>query len=117
MVIDKDILLLVAANGSHYGGKYCCAPYADVQDGLLEFVAVNKISLFQFLALVKQYEQGKHLELPKFKKYLKYSRESKLTIQAETSLCVCLDGEIFHWNEINVEVLPGQLRMIFPKHE
>lgn len=117
VVIDKDILLLVAANGSHYGGKYCCAPYADVQDGLFEFIAVNKISLFKFISLIKQYEKGKHLELPKFRKHLHYSRESKLTFQSDTSLCACLDGEIFHWNEINVEVLPGQLRMIFPKNE
>ena len=67
--------------------------------------------------MIKQYEKGRHLELPKFKKIVHYSRESELTLRSNESLCVCLDGEIFHWNEVNVKVLPGQLRMIFPKHE
>ena len=108
-------MLLVAANGQFYGGKYNCAPYAKVDDGKLDLVVVRKISRLKFIRLIKKYEKGLHLDNPKLKKIIDYRLESKMTIKGEKPLCACLDGEIFHWYEIQVEVLPKVIKMIFPK--
>lgn len=114
---EINSLLLVAANGQFYGGKYNCAPYAKVDDGLLDFVVVKKISRLRFLLLIKKYEKGLHLDNPKLKKIINYSLENKITITAKKTLCACLDGEIFHWDKIDIEVLPKKIKMIFPKGE
>lgn len=115
--ISVNSLLLVAANGQFYGGKYNCAPFAKVDDGKLDLVVVNKISRLRFLSLIKKYEKGLHLNNPKLEKIIKYSLENKITITSNESLCTCLDGEIFHWDKIDIEVLPKSLKMIFPKVE
>lgn len=113
--IDYHSLLLVAANGQFYGGKYNCAPYAKVDDGKLDLVIVRKISRLRFVSLIKKYEKGQHLDMPKLKKIIHYSLQSKMTIKAEKPLCACLDGEIFHWDKIDIELLPKVMKMIFPK--
>ena len=113
--VAYNALLLVAANGQFYGGKYNCAPYAKVDDGKLDLVVVRKISRLKFIRLIKKYEKGLHLDNPKLKKIIDYRLESKMTIKGEKPLCACLDGEIFHWYEIQVEVLPKVIKMIFPK--
>ena len=113
--VDYHSLLLVAANGQYYGGKYNCAPYAKIDDGKLDLVVVRKIGRLRFLSLIKKYEKGQHLDMPKLKKIVDYRKESKLSIKSAKTLCVCLDGEIFYWDKIQVEVLPKVIKMIFPK--
>ncbi len=112
---EYNSLLLVAANGQFYGGKYNCAPYAKVNDGKLDLVVVNKIGRLKFLSLIKKYEKGLHLNNPKLKNIVEYRLESKMIIKGEKQLCACLDGEIFYWDKINIEVLPQVIKMIFPK--
>lgn len=112
---EYNSLLLVAANGQFYGGKYNCAPYAKVDDGKLDLIVVNKIGRLKFLRLIKKYEKGLHLDNPKLKKIIDYRLESKMVIKGEKPLCACLDGEIFHWDKIQIEVLPKVIKMIFPK--
>ena len=113
--VDYHSLLLVAANGQFYGGKYNCAPYAKVDDGKLDLIVVRKISRLRFLSLIKKYEKGEHLDMPKLRKVIDYRQENKMTIKSMKPLCACLDGEIFHWDKIQVEVLPKVIKMIFPK--
>lgn len=113
--IDYNTLLMVVANGQYYGSKYNCAPYAKVDDGKLDLVVVRKISRLKFIKLIKKYEQGEHLDNPKLAKVVDYKLVSKIQIKGEKSLCACLDGEVFHWDKIQVEVLPKVIKMIFPK--
>lgn len=42
LVFDGKSLLINVANAKYYGGGFKCAPYADCQDNLLEFMVVKK---------------------------------------------------------------------------
>ncbi len=111
----KKALLMSFANGAYYGGGYNCAPKAVVDDGLMEMVVVKKISILTFARLVKYYKNGKHIENPRFSKIVTYQRLKKVTIESDQLLCLCLDGETFHMNKIDIEVVPKALRFVFPK--
>lgn len=113
----QNSLLMALANGGFYGGGYHCAPYAIIDDGLLEFIMVKKVSILTFARLIKQYKMGKHLDNPKLKKILTYRRGRKLTITSDKLLCLCLDGETFHYHKIEVEIIPQAIRFVIPNKE
>lgn len=112
---DERMLLLVAANGKYYGGKYCCAPFADPSDGLLDLITVKKISRIRFATLIKAYEKGDHLRKEKYQKIVQCQKVNKIDIESNEDMVVCLDGEIFHWKQITVETIKHGIKMLFPK--
>lgn len=114
-VIDKTTLLMAFANGGFYGGGYNCAPLADVTDGLLDMVLVKKISVLTFAKLVKYYKAGKHVNNKRFEKIVTYKKCHKVTVESDDLLCLCLDGETFHMNKIDIEIVPQSVRFVFPK--
>lgn len=112
---NRKALLMTFANGGFYGGGYNCAPRAKVDDGLLEMVVVNKISILSFARLVKYYKNGEHIGNPRFEKIVTYKQLKKVSVESDNLLCLCLDGETFHVNKINIEILPKAIRFVFPK--
>ena len=117
VIKDQKMLLLVLANGRYYGGKYCCAPFAEPNDGYMDLVAVRKISRFTFVSLIKAYEVGDHLRKEKYKKFVDCQKVDKVTIESPEDMVVCLDGEIFHWKKVSVEVIKHGIKMLFPKEK
>ena len=116
-VLNLSALLVVSANGKAYGAKYYCAPYALADDGLIDFVVVDKVSRLKFLSLIKGYEQGRHLDDPKYQKIVHYLKTPKLILESTTNedLVACLDGEPFYFKRIEVEVKPKMIKMLFPR--
>ena len=108
-----DFLLCTLANGKFVGGKYKCAPRSSYNDGLIEVCMVRPVSHLRFLTLVKYYEAGTHLDTPKFKDIVTYCRAKKLTLSSkEKDFAFSLDGEIVYDNNIEIEVLPGELNLV-----
>ena len=115
LLFDNKALLMAFANGGFYGGGYNCAPYAKCDDGLMDMVVIKKVSIITFLRLIKKYKAGKHLEAPKFRKLITFKKLTKLRVKSDELLCLCLDGETFHTNHVDVEIVPQALRFVFPK--
>ena len=113
---DK-MFLMTCANGKYYGGGYCAAPKAIVDDGLLDTLVIRNISTFNFVTLVGDYKKGTHLDKPKFFKYLKYSQAKEIDIEFEEDACVCLDGEILYSKKLKINVEPLKLRFLLPSGE
>lgn len=113
-VFSGKMLLSSIANAMYYGGGYKCAPHAEYNDGLLEVCVVNKISIFTFAKLIKDYKRGEHLSNPKFKKYLTYLQGSKVEIKAIKDLVGCFDGETRISKLFKLEVLKNKINFILP---
>nr|WP_283243658.1 hypothetical protein [Feifania hominis] len=107
-------LLAVAANGICYGGGYYPTPEARIDDGLIEFCAVKKLSRLSMARLIKSYKCGEHLHDDRFAPHLHYRRCRTLTVEGERDLVVCLDGEIFTAPRVELEILPGALAFLVP---
>ena len=56
LVFQDDFLIATVCNGSYYGGGYCAAPNADLQDGILEVVLVKKMSRLRIAGVLAQYK-------------------------------------------------------------
>ena len=112
---DEEFTLALAANCQYYGGGFRAAPLADPSDGLLDFMAVTKVTRPQFLRLIGEYKKGTHLDpvterpYPKFEKIVTYRRCKRIRISGIHDRCA--DGEIEPATEIEVSVVPGVLRI------
>lgn len=120
LLIDGDVfyqgksLLFSVANGKYYGGGYKCAPLADDQDGLLDIVVIKKVSIFTFLRLIKKYKYGEHLSNPKFKDKVFFKQGSTIQVKSKKPLPVCIDGENYYHNQLDITIIKDGIRFIIP---
>ncbi len=112
---DGTLLLCTVANGSHVGGGYCCAPHSDNGDGLLEVCFVRPLSRTRFLRLVSTYRAGRHLDDPRFEKYIIYRRAKHVHFSSEKAFDITVDGELIPGKSFDVEVLPHALTFVVPE--
>lgn len=111
--IEQKVLLTACANSRFYGGGFCAAPIASINDGMMDVLVVNNVSRLKFLTLVGAYHDGTFIDsrgvMPKrFSRVLRYHRCRAIEIEGPTRLC--LDGEIFPCSgRIRGEVIPGAL--------
>ena len=115
-VISDNFLLSVVANGSYYGGGYKCAPYASVTDGLLDVCLVQKLSRFKILNLIDKYKIGEHLKNEKIRKICTYKKCKSVTIKSDVPINLCVDGESYIYNEVDLEVAEGVVNFSIPKN-
>jgi diacylglycerol kinase family enzyme len=112
---DEVFTLALAANCQYYGGGFHSAPLADPADGLIDFVAVRKVSRGTFIRLIGDYKKGTHLDpetgkpYPKFEKFILYRRCKRVRLSGIRDLCA--DGEIEAANEVEITVAPAVLRI------
>lgn len=112
---EKTTLLAIAANGRFYGGGIKAAPLSVMDDGLMDFIHVDTISVVKFLSIIGKYIKGTHLQNPKYRSFLSFLRCKKIQFLADEPVDVNLDGEIFSMKNPEINVLPGALRIIMPK--
>ena len=111
---EEKILLCTVANGKYVGGAFCCAPRSDNTDGLLDVCLVTPISRFTFIKLLTPYKAGKHLDDPKFAKYITYRRGKSVRVVAPEGFAFSLDGEIVYKNDFTIEICPAAVRFAVP---
>jgi len=112
--LDEIFTLALIANCQYYGGGFRAAPLADPSDGLLDFMAVTKVTRPQFLRLIGEYKKGTHLDpvterpYPKFEKIVTYRRCKRIRISGIHDRCA--DGEIEARSESEITVVPAAFR-------
>ena len=116
IIYDSKALMMVCANGQYYGSKYHVAPKAVVDDGLFDLVVVGSVSRLKFLMMMGDYEKGNHLSKKSFNKIITFRQCDKVRVTSDEKLIICLDGEIMHVSEVEVELLKHHIKMVFP-HE
>lgn len=110
-----DFMFSLAGNGRWYGGGYCGAPRALLNDGLLDFVLIRKPSLHRVPSLVPVYKRGEHLTSPKFSDLLIYRRGVRMEMVSEAEMVSNMDGACIRAKRETYTVLPGALRLLLPK--
>lgn len=106
---NGKLLLCTAANGQYIGGKYKCAPYSKINDGLIDVCLIKTMNLFKFLSLVPIYERGKHIEHKNSSKKILYKTAKTIKLTAKKDFPLCLDGEITYGNNFEIEILKGAI--------
>lgn len=112
---QRDMLLCTVSNGRYVGGMFQCAPRSINDDGLLDVCMLRPVSRLTFVALVRLYAEGKHLEAPQLQRYVVYRRGRQVEIEAAKGFALSLDGEILDGSRFTIEVVPHGIRFAVPK--
>lgn len=102
--------LLAVANGKYYGGGMKVAPFADLQDGLLDICVINSLSRVKMLLLFPKLIKGKHDEI----KEVSFLKGRKVQIDANEEVYISIDGEIIRKKKFNLEIIPKGIKFIIP---
>lgn len=112
---NGTLLLCTVANGKYVGGKYKCAPKADIRDGLLDVCLVDPVSRLTFVKLINAYAEGKHLEDPRFKSFVHYKQCRTVEIIAQKNFNISLDGEIVPTPHAVIKIISNGINFVIPK--
>lgn len=107
-----SIILLALCNASYYGGGYCPAPNSSLNDGILDLVYVDTVSILRIAQLIGPYKNGKASGNKEIHEY----RITSLIIEGVSGkvLYNC-DGENYLEDNVKIKVLPNSLRLCFPE--
>ncbi len=113
---NKDFALFAICNASYYGGGYCPAPNAVLDDGLLDMALVNGLSLAKALPMIPKYSAGTANQ-ETFPGIITngYIKCGKLWMEDGSALLGNCDGENFDYNELDFFVDEKALKLCFIK--
>lgn len=114
-VLYGSFLLGVIANGHSYGGGYKCAPLAEINDGIMDLCFVSNISRIKILSVLGSYKEGAHLTNEKLKDIITYKKCKSVKIRSKEPINICIDGESFIHDEIELEAAKNVLKFWMPK--
>jgi len=100
--LEGDFLLIAIANGPAYGAGMRIAPQASLTDGLLDVVAIERVSRLRFARHFPRVFSGQHLDLPE----VRVLRGSCVRIDTAEPGPVLLDGDIRAETPIEARVEP-----------
>ncbi len=111
---EGDLLLASLANGRYAGGGYKCAPWAENDDGLMELMSIQPMSIARFAKMIGHYERGEHLDMPELHDVIRHRRTAHVTIESEHPFFIATDGELLEGTRFDVECLHKALRFAVP---
>lgn len=117
-VFEDDYLMACLANGTTYGGGFCCAPEADLCDGLIDVIIVNKVSRLYIAKIISKYANGSYQKNcvvePEFEHCITYLRGKRISIEGPKDYVSNLDGECKVQKEIEVQLKEKAMKFIVP---
>ena len=99
---------VAACNTGYYGGGMHLAPYAAIDDGLLDVVLIGEHPKHRFVATLPKVFRGTHVAHPA----VRVLRGVELRIDAERPLVVYADGDPIGETPATIRVLPRALRVL-----
>lgn len=110
---EDSVLMTTVCNGGREGGGFLISPESKIDDGLLQFLNVKKVSRAMMFRLVPEFMKGTHLRFPA----TQLGNFKKLSMNSDRPLYIHVDGEIFtsfgsDVRNISFEVLPGALHVV-----
>ncbi len=120
--LTGSYMMLGVCNGRLYGGGYAAAPYAMMDDGLLDVVLVKPIPRAKIPHFLSLYKVGGHLSpdgivIPSLRPYMWVvrAREVHFRVLDGQPLIVTLDGECAPQVRLDAQVQPGSLSILLPQ--
>ena len=109
-VIERDTMIIVAANGRAVGGGFWVTPDAEPDDGLFDICVVNELSFFGALPVLARVMWGGHTKHRKVEMYR--AKEVEIEALGPDPLFFQLDGELHEppdCRSLKLRVVPAAL--------
>ena len=111
-VFDGEMTFVCACNGRFYGGGFNPVPEADPEDGLMDVLLVDKVTLLQVPGIIGKYKNGRYKELGALVKHFK-TKAVKIICDKESP--ISLDGELRTAKEVDIRIAKEKLRFFYPR--
>jgi len=105
-LIEEDVFLFLVMNSGTVGGFPRLVPYAQIDDGKLDLLIVNKCNLPELMSLFISFLKGIHHN----SKHVTYIQARKISIECAEELDSDLDGELGPKLPLNIEVVPSKVK-------
>ena len=99
-------LLFLVSNSSRTGGGFMVSPEAKIDDGLLNVIYSNPLSILKRLILLSKVEHGKHLN----DKNISHFLCNEINITCYEEIFYQLDGELRKGKQFEVKILKSYLK-------
>ncbi len=110
-------VLTYVANGKYYGGGFCAASEAVLDDGLADIMTIYPLPRTSFLRLIGDYKKGTLLGKEKYRHMYRFHKGNNIRMEKDTPFRVSMDGEIFSVDALDIQVLHKAIRFKAPKEE
>jgi len=111
LVVAGDPLLLAAAvNTPTYGAGVKIAPSAKVDDGLLDLILVRQLSWTRLLEIIPVVLRTGDVREPEVRRF----RARRVRLRADRPALFHGDGEVLGQAPVEIENLPGAIRVVAP---
>jgi lipid kinase YegS len=109
-VDEGQMVLAAVGNGRQAGGGFPVCPKALLNDGLLDVMVIQDVSLLEFGVLLNELM---NMDAPE-NQHVSYHQLPWLEVEMERELHLNLDGEPLRGNRFRFGVLPERLNVILP---
>jgi diacylglycerol kinase (ATP) len=103
-------LLCTVANTQSYGGGMRIAPYAQVDDGLLDVCIAQVVSKLEFLRVFPRVFSGSHISHPRFL----MRKAQSVQVESTPPAPVLVDGDVMGTTPAEFRVYPAAIEAILP---
>ncbi len=112
-VIDTEPVIASAGNGRFHGGMFVLTPFAELNDGLIDFCIVKKLSKPKFLFYIPKAVKGTHYRI---KRYVKILKGRFIKILCSEPLYYEMDGEVSEnpEKEFVLKIFPKAFKILLP---
>ena len=111
----KSQMLAVAAKGKYYGGGIKATPYAELDDGLIDFMAIPTVPISCFTWMLGPFNRGEHIDHPKGKTFILNQKCKTLKLDNHGDIKIGIDGEMFVMKDPVITVVPKAFQIIIPE--
>ncbi len=108
--IKRTALLIAMANGQCYGGGLFINPKADLTNGMLNFVVINRIAKYKILLELPKLQKAQ----PEKVKQLEQFACKEVTIKSDKTHVFNVDGDIYGQTPMNIKVKSAALNVFCP---
>ena len=112
---EEEVMMVAICNGPREGGGFQTAPDAVMDDGLLDFTTVRKVSRAMMFRLIPEFMNG---TINGFKQ-INMGRTKRIEMISNKPLYLHTDGEVFAGfandiRKLSIEILPQALDVVVP---
>ena len=106
-----EYALMAICNASYYGGGFCPAPDSVLDDGLLDLVYVDSMSLPTAVPLVPKYSSGQLAHEENSAVHMAYVTSGRIWTDDGSALLGNCDGENFDYKDVYFHVDKHALKL------
>lgn len=105
---EGKVMSICMANGAYFASGLGIAPVAKPDDGMLEWVILGNISIWDYLKNIPNLKRVKKIQHPE----VSYHRGTECIISSEIPLPIDMDGEFVGYTPLKCQVEPSALEII-----